>query len=804
MLQIWFKIFFRNQQKNWLNTLINVSGLTLGLAGLLIVLLYLNEEKSYNQWNPNKDELYRINIKQPKTGEVWITVNAGMYLTYPKEIPEVTEALMVKPFYRSRVIQYKDVFEFNEKTILTEPQFFDFFPFKIIEGSAQKFAETRSNIALSEEYAKRIFKGDKAVGNSVKIGGGNYIVACVYEMPKNSHQEPDLLLQFTEPFEVNWGNHNNELFCRITKGADLESVKKKMSDIIVNAYRQFAQAEGISIEEFDEKYKIPTILIDKLDTIYLHSTAKTAGPSGTGNYQLLMILLGLSILLIVISCVNFINLSVASAGQRAKEVGIKKTLGLSKKQLLFQYVLEIVLQGLISFVFALIIVELALPFFNEFVKTEISILHASSLSTLFLAAILISIFVGSIPALYLSNFKAVEVLKGSISKTKKGNFTRNIMLGLQFLISGFFIISMLIVGKQINYMMEKDLGFDKEQVLTVDVYRIDDQYKKYLLTKEVLSKNENIIDITSSMFVPGDGFVNGTSLSHEINDKRFNSASNIVDYNYLDFAKIKLLKGRGFSEKFASDTLKIIINEKAAKDLGIYDKPLGEKLGLGWLDDDQQGFEVVGMIQDYHFDGFDTEIKPMFMVLWETLDFPNGWLPAIQFKVKPQNFDRTIAEIEDFWRANVDTKYPFTYEFLDKKFAKTYDKYKRQQTMFLILSILVIVISLLGLFALATLTIQQRLKEVAIRKTLGASVKEIMFQLLKSFLKIVVISSVILIPIAYYFMQNWLENFVYRIDMPIRPYIVTPIILIVLVFAVVGLKAYNATKIDLIKYLKFE
>ena len=357
MLQIWFKIFFRNQQKNWLNSIINISGLTLGLAGLLIVLLYLNEEKSYNQWNPNKDDLYRINIKQPKTGEVWITVNAGMYLTYPKEIPEVTEALMVKPFYRSRVIQYKDVFEFNKKTILTEPQFFDFFPFKIIEGSAKKFAETRSNIALSEEYAKRIFKGDKAVGNSVKIGGGNYIVACVYEMPKNSHQEPHLLLQFDEPFEVNWGNHNNELFCRITKGADLEVVKQKMSEIIVNAYRQFAQAEGISIEEFDEKYKIPTILIDKLDTIYLHTKAKKAGPSGTGNYQLLMILLGLSILLIVISCVNFINLSVASASQRAKEVGVKKTLGLSKKQLLFQYVFEIVLQGLISFVFALIVLE---------------------------------------------------------------------------------------------------------------------------------------------------------------------------------------------------------------------------------------------------------------------------------------------------------------------------------------------------------------------------------------------------------------------------------------------------------------
>ena len=804
MLQIWFKIFFRNQQKNWLNTLINISGLTLGFAGLLIVLLYLNEEKSYNQWNPYKDNVYRVNLKKPKSGEIWVTVNSGMYLTYPKEIPEVTEALMVKQSYRSRTLQYNDLFEFTNKVILTEPQFFNFFPFDIVDGSIQKFTESRLHIALSEVYANKIFKRDKAVGNSVKIDGKDYVVACVYKIPKNSHQEPDMLLQYANEFKVDWGSHNNELFCRVSKGADIEFVKEKMDQIIVNAHKKFAMQEGITLEEFNEKFRSPTVLLDKLDTIYLHTTARKAGPSGTGNYQLLMILLGLSILLIIISCVNFINLSIASASQRAKEVGVKKTLGLSKKQLLFQYVFEIVLQGLLSFVFALVIVELALPYFNQFIGKEISILQINSLQTLFISAILISLFVGSIPALYLANFKAVEVLKGNMSKSRKGNFARNIMLGLQFLISGFFIITMLIVGSQINYMMQKELGFDKEQVLIVDVYNVQNEYKKYKLVKEVLSKKENISEITSSVFVPGDGFVNGTSLIHEINDKRFNAAANIIDYNYLEFSKIKILKGRNFSENLASDTLKIIINETAAKDLGIYNKPLGEELGLGWLDDDQSGFEVIGMIKDYHFDGFDTKIKPMFMVLWNSFDFPGDWMPAIQFKIKPKNLNKTIAEIEEFWKANVDAKYPFTYEFLDNKFAKTYDKYKKQQTMFLILSVLVIIISLLGLFALATLTIQQRLKEVAIRKVLGASVKEIMFQLLKNFLKIVLISSIILIPVAYFFMQNWLENFIYRIDMPLFPYIITPIVLIILVFAVVGLKAYNATKIDLIKYLKFE
>jgi putative ABC transport system permease protein len=808
MYQIWLKIFFRNSKKNWLNTLINISGLTLGLAGLLIVLLYLNEEKSYNQWNPNKEDVYRVNLKQAKNSEVWFTVNAGMYLTFPKELPEVTESIMVKPFYRSKVIQYKNAFEFNDKTIFTEPQFFDFFPFKIIEGSTQKFAETRTNIALSKAYADRIFKGDKAVGNTVKIDDENYIVSCVYEIPKNSHHEPEVLIQFDEEFEVNWGNHNNEVFCRITKGTDLEALKQKMNQVIIEkGFRKNVEENGMTIKEFDKKYGIPTVLLDKLDTLYLHNTAKRAGPSGTGNYQLLMVLLGLSILLIVISCVNFINLSVATGSQRAKEVGVKKTLGLSKKQLLFQYIFEIVLQGLISFIFALVVVELALPFFNEFVQTEISILHTDSLLILFFTAIFVSLFVGSIPALYLSNFKAIEVLKGSVSKSKKGNLARNIMLGLQFLISGFFIISMLIVGNQINYMMEKDLGFDKEQILSVNVYSMPNKYKKYKLAKEVLSKKENIIDVTTSMFVPGEGYVSGTSLGHKINDKDLNTASNVVDYNYIDFAKIKILKGRNFSDEKATDKInKIIINETAAKELGIYNKPLGEKLTLGWLEDEDttNSFEVIGMVKDYHFDGFDNVIAPMFFVLWDDMSFTHSWIPAIQFKIKPTNIDKTIAEIEAYWRQNVDAKYPFSYEFLDQKFAKTYKKYQKQQTLFLVLSFLVILISLLGLFALATLTIQQRLKEVAIRKTLGASVREIMFQLLQSFLKIVIVSSVVLIPVAYYFMQNWLQNFIYRIEMPILPYILTPIILIVLVFLVVGLKAYKATKINLIKYLKFE
>nr|WP_321233206.1 ABC transporter permease [uncultured Psychroserpens sp.] len=804
MLKTWFKIFFRNSKKNWLNLVVNILGLTLGLAGLLIVLLYFSDEKSYNKWNPNKDNVYRVANKSRENG-IWFSSTSAQAILYKSDIPEVEETVLISPFYRSRVLSLDAKKVYTDKVTFTEPNFFDFFPFEIIEGSTAKFAESRSHIAISKSLAQQIIGNESIIGQLINVDSRECVVACVYEVQGNSHYESELLLQFSTPFELHWGNYQNELFCKLNPGADTGEVMTKMNNVIIEKnVKPQLEANGLTLEQARERYGFMESLLENLGTIRLHNLANNAGPGGKGNYQLLLVLLGLSILLIIISCVNFINLSTASASQRAKEVGVKKTLGLSKQTLILQYVFEIVFQGLIALLLAMILVELVLPYFNEFINKDLTIFKPMILTQVILVALATSIFIGVIPALYLSNFKTIEVLKGNFSRSKKGIIARNVMLTLQFLISGFFLIGVLVIYNQMNYMIHEDLGFEKEQTLVVEVFNINDEYKKYQLTRKVLNNHEAIIDVSASMFVPGEGNVNGTSLSY--NDVSFNTGSNLIDYNYADFAKLNVLKGRALSPEFASDTITaIILNETAAKRLGIYDDPIGKKVRIGWQsDEDDKQMEVVGMIKDYHFDGFDVKIDPMFLIHWKTFPFASQWIHAMQFKIKPDNTSQTISDIEEFWKQNVDSNYPFSYEFLDKKFADTYDKYEKQQTMFLILSIIVIIISLLGLFALATLTIQQRLKEVAIRKTLGASVKEIILQLVKSFLKIALIASIILLPIAYYFMQNWLDNFVYRIDMPVWPYIVAPIVLLVLVFVVVGVKAFNATKVDLIKYLKFE
>ncbi len=480
------------------------------------------------------------------------------------------------------------------------------------------------------------------------------------------------------------------------------------------------------------------------------------------------------------------------------QVGVKKTLGLSKSTLTRQYALEIVLQGAVAFVFSVLLVELILPSFNDFMNKDISIFDITLLAKVGFLAIIVSLIIASIPAVYISKFKAIQVLKGNVSRSKKGVFGRNIMLGIQFLISGFFLTGAIIINKQVTYMMDKDLGFNGEQVLMIPMNKSNDKYKNYLLAKKELIKHPNIEVVTSNLSIIGGGMGMGATVNYKGISVR--SAVDAIDYNFLNVMGVKILKGRGFKEELASDTInKVLINETLAKALNIYNNPMGEKIKTRF----GEGI-IIGMVKDYNVIGLDSDIAPTVFMHWNTVGWMRNMLPMIQVKIKPTSVKETLGFLEVYWKENIEQGYPFNASFVNKRFAKTYEKYQNQRTLFFILTGVVILMSLLGLFALATLTIQQRLKEVAIRKTLGSSVKEIMFELIKSFLKITLIASVILIPIAYYFIQSWLENFVYRIEMPVLPFILTPIILTILVFFIVGLKAFNATKIDLIKYLKFE
>jgi putative ABC transport system permease protein len=798
MIQTWFKIFFRNSKKNWLNILVNMLGLTLGFAGLLIVLLYLNDEQSYNANNPNKEQVFRVIHKMPNgvVGFHSIPVEGPKY---KENIPEITAYYLSSVWYSSALVKANGKEQFSEGILQGEPNFFDFFPFKIIEGSKKTFQEARSHIAISQEQAIAFFGNEPAIGKMLEFSNRTFVVTTVYEIVGKHYFMPNIIIQYKkQPEGQDWANDFRvNLFVKTTKGVTIKSIEKKTLAVWYRNYvLPSSKKEGITPEEFIKEHKITPVL-ESIKDIRLQSITG-AGPEGKGNYQLILIMLFLSVLLIIISCVNFINLSIASAAQRGKEVGVKKSLGLSKRALTIQYVLEIVLQGAVAFVFSVLLVELILPSFNDFMNKDISILDIALLAKVGFLAIIVSLIIGSIPAVYISKFKTVEVLKGNVSRSKKGVFGRNIMLGIQFLISGFFLTGAIIINEQVKYMMDKDLGFKGEQVLMIPMNKSKDKYKNYLLAKKELIKHQNIEAVTSNLSIIGGGMGMGATVNYKGISVR--TSVDAIDYNFFDVIEVQILKGRGFKEELASDTInKVLINETLAKALNIYDNPIGEKIKTRFGEG-----QIIGVVKDFNVIGLDSEISPAVFMHWNTVGWMRSMLPMIQVKIKPINIEETLRFLEGYWKENIEQGYPFTASFVNKRFAKTYEKYKNQRTLFFILTGVVILMSLLGLFALATLTIQQRLKEVAIRKTLGSSVKEIMFELIKSFLKITLIASVILIPIAYYFIQSWLENFVYRIEMPLLPFIITPIILTILVFIIVGLKAFNATKVDLIKYLKYE
>lgn len=800
MIKTWFKIFYRNSRKNWLNLIINVLGLTLGFAGLLIVLLYLNDEQDYNNSNPFKDTSYRV-IHRMSDGEVWDTSTNVEGQKYVEEVPEITAIYLSDGWYMDWVVKVNEKQIYTRDMLRGEPSFFEFFPFEIIEGSIKTFEQSRNHIAISEKQAKIYFENESAIGKTISIQDKNYIVTTVYKLEGKHFFMPSAVYQNEKEPTGNWGSFSKNLFVKLTDEADLESVYKKVNDVwFRNVIEPGAKRDGIPIDEYNEKYGTEVVL-ESLSDIRLHTIAEEAGPEGKGSYQLILIMLSLSVLLIIISCVNFINLSIASATQRAKEVGVKKTLGLSKLSLIQQYTFEIMFQCLWAYLLALVVVELLLPSFNTFIKKEITIMVPMLLLKVFVVVIIVALVIGIVPALYLSKFKTVEVLKGNISRSKKGVFARNIMLGLQFLISGFFLVGSLIIYQQVNYMMNKDLGFEGDQVVILPMNEYNNRYQKYLLAKKELIKHPKIKVVTSNSAIIGGGSSTSTNVMYK--DVSIQTELNALDYEYIDMMNIEVVKGRNLRHELTSDsTTNVMINETLAKAFNIYNDPIGKKVSTGGSGD--ESFEVVGVIKDYHIGGLDAKIPPMIFFHWNTIDWmkQNFWM--MQVKVKNDNISETLSYIEDYWSKNVEQGYPFNPDFVNKRFARTYREYQRQKTLFFILTVIVVVMSLLGLFALATLTIQQRLKEVAIRKTLGASVKEIMQQLIKGFVKIILIASVILVPIAYYFMQNWLDNFVYRIDMPLLPFIITPIVLSILVVIVVGLKAYNATKVDLIKYLKFE
>ncbi|UFH32333.1 ABC transporter permease [Chryseobacterium sp. C-71] len=805
MLNNWLKIAFINYKKNWLSTLINLFGLTIGLTGFMLILMHWNDEESFEKWNPKKDQIYAFQTYNKKENSYGNNVSIPIAKRAKEVIPGITDYVLFKSSELGFKITTKSKTFYQEGGMNVSDNFFEFFPFKLVDGSYKNALKGGGDIALSTTAAKNLFGKTNVAGESLKFNNKNFVVTAVYELPKeNSQIKPEFLLKPVEPMkndENQWGNFGYGCFFMLKKDADLEQIRQKfIKDIFLYRASLDKDSSGMTPQQYLDLYGPTDSLLTPLDEIKLHAKVSWFGPV---DFKTLMILFTLSVLIVILSAINFINLKTAQASQRAKEIGVRKAIGSTKTNLVLQFLMETFLICMASYLLALALTELLLPSFNKFYDKEMVMNDWHIYFYSFSMVLMVTLISGLIPATYLSNFKAIETLKGNFARSKHGVWLRNGILTLQLIISSFFIIGGLIVNQQVKYMMNKDLGYSGKQIMMINFSEENPKpWLKYEWLKNEMRKIQGVTDISYGEAVPGNGRSSDSNMDYM--DKSIQAQHGSMDYNYLKFINVKLKKGRWLDSKLASDTMSnVLVNEAFVRKFGWTDEEaLNNSFHPGF--DYQKDYHIVGIVKDFNIRNLKTTIEPIVFFHYRETDWKRFDVYNIQLKIDQNDIDGTVKRLKTYWQNNVEQGYPFDYYFLDQKFAKTFEKYQKQQTLFTILNAMVLMVALLGLFALSSLMIEQKLKDVAIRKTLGASDRLLILGLTKQFLWITLIAVIISIPISYYLMNEWLKDFAYRIDMPVLPFVLSLVVLLLLTFAVVSIKAYKATKVNLVKYLKYE
>lgn len=802
MIKSWFKIFITHSIKNKVFTFLTIFGLAIGITSLIFALLYWNNETSYNKWNPNREVVFEVLSNLP-SGEKWEYTQAGLAKNIKLKSNKLQDYCYYLPNYIEENVIVNAKNNYATNIIISQSNFFDFFPFEFINGNIDTFKKNKNSIALEEREAKSIFGDKNPINQIMSINDEIFVITGVFKLNDLSSIKPKYVVSTIDSDikrnESEWGNYNYCLLLKINK-KDIQEIERVGEEVLTTfKVAEDSKYKGLSVDEYLSEYGKYTIELQSLDEARL--SKKISGFSeGKGNRVLLHILVGLSILILILSVINYINLSTAQAMKRAKEVGVRKVFGASKKNIVYQFVFETSIITFFALLFALCLTELCLPYYNNLIGKSLVLNIVDFGFYLVYIFLIVVLFAGFFPAVYIANFEESKVLKGNFSRSKNGIWVRNSMLILQFTIATFFIVSGLIVTQQVDYLSKKDLGFKGNQILSVN-YTIsnNDKYKLYEAFKNDLAKIKGVEDVNISTlnFGRGAGSSSGFSLP---NSKFSTQAQNVAfDFGYFDLFKMKIIEGRDLDSNIVSDsTENVLLNERAIRDLG-GKVPLGTE--FEW---NGKKFKLIGIVKDFNLRSPQEEVPPMLFMHMRTVDWMTSNITNFVVKIDSENTEETLANLEKFWKEKIDANTPFSYEFIDKKFARSYESYSKQKAMFNILNAIVIGIALFGLFALSSFTIERKYKEIAIRKVLGAETGSLLKLLTQQYIVMVVIGFILALIPSYYLMQKWLENFHYRIDIEWMVYVFAFFLLLILTLIVVISKAFFATRLNLLNYLKYE
>jgi len=808
MLRNYIKIAFRNLTKYRFISFINLFGLTVGFTCCLLILTYIINELSYDKSNENADRIYRVtrNFYNPETGTLSLKLGSVAPPFAPllqndfKQIEKTTRLLQ----NGTTPLKYEDKI-FNEEDVYwADEHVFDFFKTDMVEGNPAKALSDPFSVMLTEEVAKKYFGDEEPLNKIIRLGQNtNLKVTGIFKpFPVNSHLHPKVMISFAslndtslygaERLRTNWGNNSFFTYLMLPRGYDAGQLESQFPAFL-NRHVTSGSATKYTPSQWT------SLGLQKLTDIHLYSQMDDELEEN-GDIKRIYIFSAIALFILLIACINYMNLSTARSALRAREIGIRKVVGAQRKEIIAQFLSESVMISWIAMLLACVFAWLLMPEMNKLSgqpEYRSFPMQWQVIVTILVIPFIVGILSGIYPALFMSSFKPVKVLKGLFKTGRSTISFRQVLVTVQFAISIILIINTAVVFKQMDYMQDKALGFDKEHIINLPyINALNDKYDAF---RNELLTNSNVKNAGRSSRIPtgrlldamGARVMMGDSLAPVSADVKYVTA----DADFTSTYGVKIIAGRGFSGNFSADTSAFLINEAAANILGFKsaDDAIGKDFGYG-----RRKGKLIGVFNDFHFESLHQRIVPLVLLVPRNYNYGN-----ISVKISGANLKETLAHIENTWKKFL-PETPYQFAFLDDNFDRLYKSEQRQASIFSIFAGIAIFIACLGLFGLSAFAITQRVKEIGVRKVLGASVTSIVTLLSKDFLRLVFIAAVIAFPVAWYFMNGWLEDFAYRISIPWWIFLLSGVIATAVALGTICFQAVKAAVANPVKSLRTE
>src|SRR4030042_1341855 len=790
MIRNYITTAIRNLLRNPVYALINIFGLSIGITCSLLILIFIKNEISYDKFHENKDDLYRMVFEMVNQDGRIISpqMTAPPAPAMMEEFPEVEAATRITG-YRNGYFTYQNKSFKSDGVIYADSLFFEMFSFQLISGDPETVLKEPFTLVINEETAKNIFGKENPIGKVLRWNNKDdlLITGVVKSPPENSHLQFTSLISFSSLYEdkrlyMDWnGGMQYYHYIELLPGISKEIIESRLPDFMDRNINYIYEGSG---------YSINASLQPVLD---IHLKSGYIGEIGmTGSLSNIYIYSAIALFILLIACINFMNLTTAKSTRRAREIGLRKILGAERESLIGQFLGESVIMSLLGLIIALILIEILLPEFNNMVNRELDLYQVRNLDLIIgipLFVIIIGVLAGSYPAFIISAFTPVNVLKGTISEQKGSSGFRNVLVLVQFAISLVLIICTLVIYAQLGYIKSKDVGYQKENILVLH-FTSDNFKNKYVILKESLENIPGVINSSATSEIPGTGFTsNGYRPEGYDQWIMFNTVD--VDFDYIQTMGLQVLQGRGFSAEYPTDRNAYLINETLARELN-WQNPTGMTI-------EREGVHtIIGMVRDFHFASLHQEIGSLIFTMKPYMGYD-----FLLVRFKTENLNSLINSIRKVWE-QIDPNEPFEYFFLDNVFDEMYWSEQKLSSMLLYIAILAIIIACMGLFGLALYSTEQRTREIGVRKVFGSTVSKVVFLLTGKFTRWVLLANLLAWPVAYIIIRKYMQMYAYKIDVPVWIFFVTALGTYLIALITISFQSVKAGTTNPAKTLRYE